>query len=659
MSKTKRVAFIGNPNCGKSTLFNRLSGLTQKTSNLPGTTVEAFESQAIHNHVSYSLIDLPGIYSLYTQAEDEKLVVQYALGLNNQEKPDVLLVVLDSSNLRRNLLLYTQISELGIPTACVLTMQDTAERRGIEIHRETLEKTLGVPCIWYNPRSDKNTEPVWQCIESASVPSQIVPDTHISEKLRAHWQGEKLEGLNQETLNRYKYIEEIVRTTTSKKLNNWQSLTLKFDQWATHAIWGYLLFAVIMLILFQGVFSLAAFPMEWIETGFQWTSNIITETLPKTMVSNFLTDGLLSGLEGVIVFVPQIFILFFLIGILEDSGYMVRASFITDRIMRKLGLNGRSIIPMVGGFACAIPSIMATRSIKSKSERLATMLVVPLMSCSARLPVYVLLVSIAIPLNTFWGPFHAQTFVITAAYMSGIVVAVILAFFLNLFTKSSAVGSEFILELPTYQKPRLQTVAHQAWLKCLSFLTEAGKIIVLISMILWGLSNFGPEEAMKNNPNKLEASYAGHIGKFIEPAIKPLGYDWKTGIALISSFAAREVFVGTMGTLFQSEEDDTQGIREKMQAEINPDTGKPLYGLPYALSLIVFYAFALQCMSTMAVMKRETGSWKWPIIQFVVYGLIAYIGAFIVFQVITYLERFVDTIPDNVAAITHQLFHFS
>jgi ferrous iron transport protein B len=495
-------------------------------------------------------------------------------------------------------------------------------------------------------------------INEACIPKSIVPDTQIKDRLTAHWQGEKLDGLSQETLNRYKYIEEIVKACVSKKLNNWQSLTLKFDQWATHAIWGYLLFALIMLILFQGVFSLAAYPMEWIETSFQWASNTLTNLLPKSLVTSFLTDGLLSGLEGVIVFVPQIFILFFFIGILEDSGYMVRASFITDRIMRKLGLNGRSIIPMVGGFACAIPSIMATRSIKSKSERLATMLVVPLMSCSARLPVYVLLVSIAIPLTTFWGPFHAQTFVITAAYMSGIVVAVILAFFLNLFTKSKAAGSEFILELPTYQKPRFQTVVHQAWLKCMSFLSEAGKVIVLISMILWGLSNFGPEEAMKNNPNKLEASYAGHIGKFIEPAIEPLGYDWKTGIALISSFAAREVFVGTMGTLFQSEEDDTQGIRDKMQAEINPETGKPLYGIPYALSLIVFYAFALQCMSTMAVMKRETGSWKWPIIQFVAFGLIAYIGAFIVFQISTFLEGCGDSIPDNVASVSHHLFHF-
>jgi ferrous iron transport protein B len=431
-----------------------------------------------------------------------------------------------------------------------------------------------------------------------------------------------------------------------------KSLTLKIDRLTTHKWAGYFIFAAIMMVLFQGVFSLAKLPMDLIGMAFQTISSTIKSLLPDGLVSNFIVQGLIGGMEGVVVFVPQIFILFFLIGLLEDSGYMVRASFITDRIMRKLGLNGRSIIPLVGGFACAIPSIMATRSIKSKRERLATMIVVPLMSCSARLPVYVLLVSVAIPFAQFWGPFHAQTFVITSAYMAGIVVAVILAFIFRLFQGKQS-SSEFILELPAYQMPRIQTVLHQAWLKCLSFLSEAGKVIIVISMILWFLSNFGPSEAMKTaeteahilsqlDPShsedikttlRLEASYAGHLGKWIEPAIEPLGYDWKTGIALITSFAAREVFVGTMATLFQSSEDNTQGIIEKMQAVKNPKTGKPLYGLPYALSLIVFYAFALQCMSTMAVMKRETGSWTWPIALFLIYGIIAYIGAYMVYHI--------------------------
>lgn len=646
MSLPKRIAFVGNPNCGKSTLFNRLTGLTQKTSNLPGTTVEASTGQVQIDGQKIELIDLPGIYSLFTQSDDERLVVQHLTGIN-ETKPEALLLVIDASNLRRNLLLYSQVAELGIPAVCVLTLSDSAKRRGVKIDAEALSETLGIPCLFFNPRREKNIEPVKQLLKQVSQPKLIGQSTQIEDRLSTYWANGKLPGLSEETLRRYIDIEKVIQKTTTKFPVGLKSITLKLDHYFTHKWMGYLLFALIMMILFQGVFSLAAKPMEWIELGFQNITQGIEKLLPAGMVTNFITQGLIGGLEGVVVFVPQIFILFFLIGILEDSGYMVRASFITDRIMRKLGLNGRSIIPMIGGFACAIPSIMATRSIKSKHERLATMLVVPLMSCSARLPVYVLLVSVAIPFAQFWGPFHAQTFVITAAYMSGIVVAILLALIFRLFQRNEN-SSEFILELPAYQRPRLQTVIHQAWLKCLSFLGEAGKVIVVISMILWFLSNFGPTESMKKaetegvilsqlDPTheneiksnlRLEASYAGHLGKAFEPLIEPLGYDWKTGIALITSFAAREVFVGTMGTLFQSAEDDETGIRQKMQSTINPKTGQPLYGLPYALSLIVFYAFALQCMSTMAVMKREIGSWQWPIALFFIYGLIAYLGAY-------------------------------
>jgi len=651
MSFPSSFTLVGNPNCGKSTLFNRLTGLTQKTSNLPGTTVEAMQGEIKVGQETIHLLDLPGIYSLYTKSEDEGLVVKHLIRTDN-DKPEAIIFVMDASNLRRNLLLFSQVAELQIPCACVLTMTDTAVRRGIDIDLLALQAALGVPCIAFNPRKEKNISSVLSLFSTTAKPNIIGAPTQLPQRLQEYQQGTKIPGLSEETLRRYISIEEVIKKCTTKRPVGLKSLTLKIDRWTTHKWAGYLIFAGIMMVLFQGVFSLAKLPMEAITVVFQTISSTIKSILPDGLVSNFIVQGLIGGMEGVVVFVPQIFILFFLIGLLEDSGYMVRASFITDRIMRKLGLNGRSIIPLVGGFACAIPSIMATRSIKSKRERLATMIVVPLMSCSARLPVYVLLVSVAIPFAQFWGPFHAQTFVITSAYMAGIVVAVILAFIFRLFQGKQS-SSEFILELPAYQVPRIQTVLHQAWLKCLSFLSEAGKVIIVISMILWFLSNFGPSEAMKTakteayilsqlDPShsedikttlRLEASYAGHLGKWIEPAIEPLGYDWKTGIALITSFAAREVFVGTMATLFQSSEDNTQGIIEKMQAVKNPKTGKPLYGLPYALSLIVFYAFALQCMSTMAVMKRETGSWTWPIALFLIYGVIAYIGAYMVYHI--------------------------
>ena len=651
MSFPSSFALVGNPNCGKSTLFNRLTGLTQKTSNLPGTTVEAMHGEIKVGQKTIHLLDLPGIYSLYTKSEDEGLVVKHLIRTDN-DKPEAIIFVMDASNLRRNLLLFSQVAELQIPCACVLTMTDTAVRRGIDIDLLALQAALGVPCIAFNPRKEKNISSVLSLFRTTAKPNIIGAPTQLPQRLQEYQQGKKIPGLSEETLRRYISIEEVIKKCTTKRPVGLKSLTLKIDRWITHKWAGYLIFAGIMMVLFQGVFSLAKLPMDVIEMAFQTISSTIKSILPDGLVSNFIVQGIIGGMEGVVVFVPQIFILFFLIGLLEDSGYMVRASFITDRIMRKLGLNGRSIIPLVGGFACAIPSIMATRSIKSKRERLATMIVVPLMSCSARLPVYVLLVSVAIPFAQFWGPFHAQTFVITSAYMAGIVVAVILAFIFRLFQGKQS-SSEFILELPAYQMPRIQTVLHQAWLKCLSFLSEAGKVIIVISMILWFLSNFGPSKAMKTAETeahilsqldplhsedikttlRLEASYAGHLGKWIEPAIEPLGYDWKTGIALITSFAAREVFVGTMATLFQSSEDNTQGIIEKMQAVKNPKTGKPLYGLPYALSLIVFYAFALQCMSTMAVMKRETGSWTWPIALFLIYGIIAYIGAYMVYHI--------------------------
>jgi len=656
----RRTALVGNPNCGKTTLFNRLTGLQQHTSNLPGTTVEAHHGKFKLPNETIELIDLPGIYSLFAESDDEKLVVQHLLG-EGVEKPDAILLVLDSSNLRRNLLLQQQLQDLGYPTAAVLTMQDSAKRRGLALNISHLEKQLGLQILGINPRKDRQlAAPISLFLEKLlNTAAPELPPNDTESKLQRFHSGEKIKGLSLETLLRYNRIESILSACQTQESFGWKSFTLKLDRWFVHPVVGFLAFFAVMMILFQGVFTLAEGPMTWVEDAFAWASAGVESFLPQHKASGLITDGLLPGLAGVVVFVPQIFILFFLIGLLEDSGYMVRASFITDRLMRKIGLNGRSVIPLVGGFACAIPAMMATRSIRNRSERLATMIVVPLMSCSARLPVYVLLISLAIPAQQFIGPVPAQTLVMTSAYFAGIIVALLIAALFKKFHPSQE-RSEFILELPAYQRPRLQTVAQQAWMKCKSFLQEAGSVILIISVALWALSTWGPGDSMNQAKIKaeqavqelecpedlepsefqsqlestfrLEASYAGHIGHAIEPAIEPLGYDWKTGIALISSFAAREVFVGTMSTLFQSSDGNVSGIRARMQKEIDPHTGKPKYGIAYALSLIIFYAFALQCISTMAVMKKETGSWTWPISLFLLYGAMAYLGAFIVYR---------------------------
>jgi ferrous iron transport protein B len=499
-----------------------------------------------------------------------------------------------------------------------------------------------------NPRTGNGIENIIPALENARVAAvQIMGNTH--ERLAAYIQTGKRDGIAAETLSRYAHIEKMIAESVIQKTKGNRAWRTQLDYWLTHRIFGYLIFGFIMLTIFQGVFTLAEYPMSWIEQAFAAISDLTASALPSGKFTSLLTDGLIPGIAGVVVFVPQIAILFLFIGLLEDSGYMVRASFITDRVMRRIGLNGRSVIPLISGFACAIPSIMATRSIKHKGERLATMFVIPLMSCSARLPVYTLLVSLAVPETQGIGPFNLRSVIMTLAYFAGIIAAMGFSVLFKNRNRNSE-PSEFILEMPTYQVPRMQTVLLQMSQKCLSFINSAGKVIVIISLILWGLSSYGPGNAIEQaeaeiskdssiteqqrsialTEARLEASYAGHLGKFIEPAIQPLGYDWKTGIAIISSFAAREVFVGTMATLFRGDPENPETIREVMSQTRSKETGKPLYGLPYALSLMIFYAFALQCMSTIAIMKRETGSWKWPIIQFTAFLALAWVSAWVV-----------------------------
>ena len=657
----ENIALIGNPNCGKSTLFNLLTGLRQKISNLPGTTVEKKQGKWQADSITHTLLDLPGIYSLYSESDDEKVVVKSLLGLGKSQVPEKILFVLDASNLRRNLLLFSQVAELKIPMAVLLTMNDTAVKKNLNINADKLESMLGVPIVKINPRKGKGIEDIHAALSNAKVSAlQLVSNT--ADRLNDFVLGGKKEGIAAETLSRYAHIEKIVGQCVLSQSASSKSWRATMDLWLTHRFFGYLIFAFIMLTIFQGVFTLAEYPMTWIEQGFTMLGEWTSTSLPTGAFSSLISQGLIPGIAGVVVFVPQIAILFLFIGLLEDSGYMTRASFITDRTMRRIGLNGRSVIPLISGFACAIPSIMATRSIKHKGERLATMFVIPLMSCSARLPVYTLLISLAIPEAAGIGPFSLRSVIMTLAYFAGIIAAVGISLF---FKKRNEISetSEFILEMPTYQIPRMQTVLLQMSQKSMSFITSAGKVIVVISMILWWLSSYGPGNAIEiaesevyrttNNLSdglytdedrktdlaeaRLEASYAGHLGKLIEPAIQPLGYDWKTGIAIISSFAAREVFVGTMATLFRGREDNPETIRDVMKQKMNPKTGKPLYGLPYALSLMIFYAYALQCMSTIAVMKRETGGWKWPLIQFSAFLTLAWLSAWVVFNLTSVL----------------------
>jgi ferrous iron transport protein B len=648
----EEIALVGNPNCGKSTLFNRLTGLRQKISNLPGTTVEKKYGLWQSDSNNYSLADLPGIYSLFSEAEDEKVVVKALLGLDGKPVPEKILFILDASNLRRNLLLFSQVAELNIPMAVALTLNDTAEKRGLKIDIPALQKQLGIPVVAVNPRSGKGLSEIEPALGNAKTSEwQIFTESPV-QKLRSYIVDGKRDGIAGESLSRYSHIEKVVAVCQNNK-PGFGNIRSRLDSWFTHKIWGYLFFFFIMLTLFQGVFTLAEYPMNWIESGFSYISSWASKNLPDNEFNSLISEGLIPGIAGVVVFVPQIAILFFFIGLLEDSGYMVRASFITDNAMRKIGLNGRSVIPLISGFACAIPSIMATRSIKHKGERLATMFVIPLMSCSARLPVYTLLVSLAIPETEGVGPFSMRSVIMTLAYFAGIIAAIAFALFFKRRNKNSE-PSEFILEMPTYQWPRLQNVLLQMGHKSMSFISSAGKVIVIISLILWWLGSHGPgntmQEAAKTametastdstinkesfvKDSRLEASYAGRMGKFIEPVIQPLGYDWKTGIAIISSFAAREVFVGTMATLFRGDPENPETIRQIMQQKVNPRTGKPLYGLPYALSLMIFYAFALQCMSTIAVMKRETGGWKWPIIQFFAFLSVAWLSSWLIFNI--------------------------
>ncbi|MEC7754464.1 MULTISPECIES: ferrous iron transport protein B [unclassified Roseivirga] len=697
--KDLKIALVGNPNSGKTTLFNLLTGLKQKTGNFPGVTVDKKSGiLKLPDGRIAELTDLPGTYSIYPKTLDEQIVQEVLLDQDHPQHPDVIIVVADASNLKRNLLLFTQIRDLNIPCVLVLNMMDLAERRKLKFDLRSLAIDLGVKIVPTNSRSGVGIETLKnvlvQELKTPKKPFYPVKDLaeqtieeiksvfNLNEDYRAYQyaqqnvrlsflteaQREEIEEIkrnngfydvptqSQEVLGRYALISEIVDRNIKTEQANELSLTQRIDKIVTHKVFGYAIFAAILLLIFQAIFAWAEWPMALIETSMADLSTWVKEALPAGVINDLITDGIIAGLAGVVVFIPQIALLFGFISLLEESGYMSRAVFLMDRIMRSFGLNGKSVVPLVSGMACAIPAIMATRNIESWKDRLITIFVTPFMSCSARLPVYTLLIALVVPQKDVLGFINLQGLVLTSLYLLGLLAAILSAWVMKFILKSRE-RSYFIMELPGYKLPKWKNVGLTIYEKSTTFVFEAGKVIVAISIILWVLASYGPGERFNNaeefvlrelpesateeefenalSAYKLEHSYAGRFGKLIEPAIKPLGYDWKIGIALITSFAAREVFVGTISTIYSigADEEDELTIKEKLAKEINPRTGEKMYTPALGFSLMVFYAFAMQCMSTLAVVYRETKGWKWPLIQTIYMSAVAYLAALATYNI--------------------------
>ncbi len=697
MKQQLRVALIGNPNTGKTSLFNQLTGLNQKVGNYPGITVDRKQGSCkLSNEVKALINDLPGTYSLNASSLDEQIVVENLLNRNQDDFPDVAVVVTDVENLKRNLLLFTQIKNLHIPALLVINMADQMERLGIELNIPLLEEKLhtkitvtstrkGVgieelkaqilnyqelstePCLYIEDiypdffAKLKTEYPQYDPYELWLLLSQELEPTNLDNELLKlknqlpHLKPTELKRLqHKETINRYIFINSFFSEAYQvdrKKAKDWRSV---LDSILTHHIAGYLVFGLILLLIFQAIFNWSALPMDFIDGTFASLSGAIKEHLPPGMLTNLLAEGLVPGIGGVVIFIPQIAFLFLFISILEESGYMSRIVFLMDRVMRRFGLSGKSVVPLISGTACAIPAVMASRNIENWKERLITILVTPFITCSARLPVYLIIIALVIPDQTVWG-MNLQGITLLVMYLLGFGAAVLSAFILNKILKIKG-RSVFLVEMPSYKMPMAKNVLITVVEKTKSFIVGAGSIILSLSIVLWFLASYGPgedfnkaDEIVTNqwaghqiDPDaldteiasyKLQHSYIGILGHSIEPVIKPLGYDWKIGIALISSFAAREVFVGTLATIYSVGSEEEETIKNRMQQEVNPETGDRLFNLPTGLSLLLFYAFALQCMSTIAIVKRETNSWIWPLIQLAFMSSLAYFSAMAVYQI--------------------------
>lgn len=649
-----KIALLGNPNTGKSSIFNLLTGLRQHVGNFPGVTVDKKYGDLFIDNVKHEILDFPGTYSIYPHSEDEEVVYSILSDTTNSDFPDLTLVVVDSSNLRRNLFLFSQIYDLGIPTVMILNMTDLANKNGVSINHESLQNAFpDTTIVDTNARIGLGKNRIIDAIQHHNKTR-----THLflaSAKLE-----EKSDKTGQEieAEKRYSLIDKLMKNAVNTIEHKSESKKHVLDKWLTHPVFGYLFFLAILMIIFQFIFSFASVPMDFIDGFFasfgEWTSNV----LPNGVLTDLLTQGIIPGIGGVVIFIPQIALLFFFISILEESGYLARVVFMMDRLMRPFGLNGKSVVPLMSSVACAIPGVMAARTISDWKERMITILIAPLMSCSARIPVYTLLIALVIPQKTVLGFFNLQGLVLFGLYMLGIISALFVAIILKWLIKSKEKGF-LLLEMPSYKMPRWGNVGITVLEKVKVFVFDAGKIILAISIILWALASYGPGNriqlaekkarniAVKNQFNqeetsdlvaslKLENSYIGIMGKGIEPIIKPLGYDWKMGISLITSFAAREVFVGSLATIYAVHDDgeDNKPLKEKLLAQTRKD-GTKIYNLASGLSLMVFYVFAMQCMATLAVVKRETKSWKWPLIQLVFMGIMAYLGAYITYTIVS------------------------
>ncbi len=649
-----RIALLGNPNSGKSSLFNRLTGMQQHVGNYPGVTVDKHEGTFMGpDNQKITVIDLPGTYSLFPKSADERVATDVLTNSQHPDHPQLAVVVADATNLQRSLLLFTQTHDMGIPTLLALTMNDQLAIEGITIDDDKLSELFGqVPVVRLNTKKGHGIPELKKAIVNFKQPPHepFLANSPIQPgQLPANLPEPQVIA---DTEARFKKIGQMLSFCLSKKPANRSRklLSQKIDRIVTHPVLGYGIFLFILFLIFQAIYAFANIPMDLIDNGFAALSQWLGQALPAGTLTDLLTEGIVPGIGGVVIFIPQIVLLFAFIGLLEESGYMTRVVFIMDRLMRPFGLNGKSVVPLMSGVACAIPAIMASRAIDQWKDRLVTIMVVPLTSCSARLPVYALLIALVVPNQLVWGVVNLQGLALLAMYLLGFGAAFLAAIVFKWLVKAKQ-KSFLVMELPTYQLPRASNLGLLLLEKTRVFVVDAGKIILALSIILWVLASYGPpgkmDEAVAqlqaSNPTaeqvaavRLENSFIGIMGKTIEPAIAPLGYDWQMGIALIASFAAREVFVSAMATIYSVGDDSEveSTLMERMRQEVNPKTGLPVYTLASGFSLMVFYAFAMQCMSTLAVVKRETKSWKWPMVQMAYMTTLAYVAALITYIIL-------------------------